>query len=64
MSNKAEELLHLIEEYEISMSDATDLRIAIKELANDEKQISEELCQVIGTLVDATDNFTKSIDEP
>ena len=62
--SEKEELVDIIEQYEASMSNATSLRVRIREIVKDEKCNDENLKEkVIGRLADATDEFKTYIDQ-
>jgi hypothetical protein len=59
-----EELEDLIEQYEASMSNATSLRIRIREIMNDEKYNDDKLKEKVqGRMFNATDEFKTFIDQ-
>jgi hypothetical protein len=62
--SEKEELVDLIEQYEASMSNATSLRVRIREIVKDEKCNDENLKEkVMGRLSDATEEFKTFIDQ-
>jgi hypothetical protein len=62
--SEKEELVDLIEQYEASMSNATNLLVRIREIVNGEKYNDENFKQkVMGRITNATDEFKAFIDQ-
>ena len=64
MLSEKEELVDLVEQYEANMSNATSLRVRIREIVNNEKyEDSQNKEKVLKRISDATDEFKSFIDE-
>jgi hypothetical protein len=62
--SEKEELVDLVEQYEANMSNATSLRVRIREIVNNEKyEDNQNKEKVLKRISDATDEFKSFIDE-
>ena len=64
LSSEKEELVDLVEQYEASMSNATNLLVRIREIVNGDKSNDENFKEkIMERITDATDEFKIFTDE-